>query len=171
MTFKYTGIGSREIDAKTRQRITRLAGWLSSRKAILRSGGAKGSDTSFDEGHDGEAEIFLPWNGYNGLWVDEKLRYRLVEDAHLQRRAEALMGKVMPLRGRPDSHVALFTRNCFQILGPSLNDPSDVVIYASRGSSGTQATVDLADYLEIPCFNILMRRDRIFLKDFLEKCL
>ena len=66
----YTGVGSR----KTPGAIFDLMGEIGRNLAIdgyvLRSGGASGADTAFEQGcdlHEGMKEIYLPWKGFSGI--------------------------------------------------------------------------------------------------------
>lgn len=64
----YTGIGSRTTPTHILQEMREMASELAAKGWTLRSGGAKGADTAFEEGCDvvnGEKEIYLPWKNFN----------------------------------------------------------------------------------------------------------
>ena len=64
----YTGVGSRDIPCQIAELIVLIASKMAQKGYILRSGGADGSDSKFEEGCDlvsGPKEIYLPWKGFN----------------------------------------------------------------------------------------------------------
>ena len=65
----YTGIGSRETPSHILQLMTSLARAFSDAGYYLRSGGAHGADSAFEEGAS-KSIIYLPWDGFNGRFVD-----------------------------------------------------------------------------------------------------
>ena len=62
----YTGIGSRKTPPFMCWVMTKLAQDLCAKQALLRSGGAGGADTAFEDGADWRKEVYLPWKGFNG---------------------------------------------------------------------------------------------------------
>src|SRR5215217_6010795 len=70
----YTGIGSRKTPRSVMNEMTEIARVLEEHGYILRSGGAGGADSAFEKGvkvHE-NAEIFLPWEGFEGRFIDNK---------------------------------------------------------------------------------------------------
>lgn len=71
MTYlTYTGIGSRNTPTHIQAIMRHIGAFLASEGWILRSGGANGADTAFEQGLDRVAlrprkEIYLPWVGFN----------------------------------------------------------------------------------------------------------
>src|SRR5690348_5431489 len=66
MSRYYAGVGSRETPPGMLVYFTRLAQFLGRDHGyILRSGGADGADTAFEQGASSK-QIFLPWKGFNG---------------------------------------------------------------------------------------------------------
>jgi hypothetical protein len=119
---------------------------------LLRSGGSPGEDTAFENGCDlagGRKEIYLPWRGFNRS--NSPLFNTPAE-------AMTIALRVHPgLRARSWRVCKLRARNVCQLLGNSLNEPSDVVIAWTEGgvTSGGSATVlQLAEERGIPVINL-----------------
>lgn len=147
----YAGIGSRKTPAPILQLMTNIARKLSNENYVLRSGGAEGADTAFDKGAI-KAEIFLPWNGFNGHYVDHE-RYFYVENHE----ADKFARKYHPNGSNLSSPVLkLMKRNCFQVLGPKLNDPADFILCWTEegsGKGGTGQAIRIANDYNIPVYD------------------
>ena len=114
-------------------------GWL------LRSGGAPGADTAFDKGAiaaGGAREIYLPWPSFcrdlreHGPDTDPAY---IVPDLAYHRelidRALYIASQYHPAwAGLEESHRKLMMRNGFQILGPDLQSPVQMVVCYAKGS-------------------------------------
>src|SRR5436305_1567732 len=65
----YAGVGSRKTPEDALERMRHYAARLAERGFILRSGGAPGADTAFEEGTKDfphhQRMIYLPWVGFN----------------------------------------------------------------------------------------------------------
>lgn len=168
--LKYAGIGSRqtppEVIASMVDGAEKLAvNWL------LRSGHAPGADQAFERGalnQRGKAEIFIPWDGFQGAhvrngyivpeWTDEIIA--IARRAHP--RWDFLSTAVKKLHAR----------NVCQILGKDLNDPVDCVIcwtpYGS-GSGGTGQAIRIATQRNIPVFDIALESNVKACIQFLQK--
>lgn len=124
----YTGIGSRETPKEIRERFTVLAGILAAQGWTLRSGGAPGADTAFEEGApENMRRIYLPWSGFSDRvhgqkgWVDPS---RAVPK-HIYQQAVDLASRLHPgWHNLKPAVKKLMTRNVFQVLGDDLNAPS-----------------------------------------------
>lgn len=156
--MKYAGIGSRSTPDYAMAMLTRIALRMSELDWTLRSGGADGADSAFELGAM-KREIYLPWNGFNGRidkigdcnWEGAK---HYVTEFHPNPKALS--------RGA----MLLMQRNTFQILGPQLDDPVDLVICWADGSKfdeelnvcdvagGTGQAVRIAYARGIPILNI-----------------
>lgn len=118
----------------------------------LRSGGADGSDTAFEEGANamgGPKEIYLPWEGFNGR--SSKL-YNISEEAM------SLAAAIHPAWDKlKQGAKKLHARNTYQVLGPHLNQPSRWLICWTEGGKeigGTRTAIVLAKQHKIPIWNL-----------------
>lgn len=188
MNKYYTGIGSRESPEEICNLMTEMAYKLASQGWTLRSGGAQGADQAFEEGwwkHHMErdiaemakprAQIFLPWNDFeNRHHGDGDGAYIVVKDQRLLEEANDIASVIHPAwnakRGDGTPVLSrgmktLHSRNCFQVLGETLDTPSRFVICYGlpEGRSvkgGTRTACELALNNEIPVFNLYKTEDR-----------
>ncbi|MFY0655349.1 MAG: hypothetical protein JXR12_01090 [Neptunomonas phycophila] len=137
MSKYFAGIGSRNTPSPILELMARITEELCAQGYILRSGGAKGADTAFQNGApEDQMEIYLDemhpkkqctdgW--YNVRYLDNlDDAIDLAEDHHP---AWNRLGK---------KAKALITRNTYQVLGMDLNTPSEFVIcWTPDGSEGT----------------------------------
>ena len=67
MKIFYTGVGNRDTPHEYLEKMTALASLLEKEGCILRSGGAEGADTAFENGVRSlyNKEIYLPWTFFN----------------------------------------------------------------------------------------------------------
>lgn len=146
----------------------------------LRSGAAQGADVWFEEGCDfvaGRKEIFLPWKGFNN---HPSPFYNITPEA-LALAEDVYGSKWQYLK---QGARKLMARNCYQILGQTLDDPVDFVICwtpdgaeteetRSRSTGGTGQAIALASRVGIPVFNLYNDRakDKVinFLSDNIAK--
>lgn len=156
----FAGIGSRETpdDIAAEQKKVALA--LATYGLILRSGGADGSDTNFEEAYlsiHGKMEIWLPWIGFNGRTYDKyfpkPLHYALAMTLH-------------PAWERlTRGPRALHARNTGQVLGDDLKTPVAFVLCwtkdgaqtekdITRNTGGTGTAIRLASRMNIPVINM-----------------
>ena len=153
-----TGVGSRDITVEEGDVLKLIAYTLGSKGYILRSGGAKGSDTSFEEEYIKRGlkkEIYLPWNGFNGLRRGGD--YYTINNP----KAEDIASNIHPYWDNLSQGAKkLHSRNTYQVLGASLDTPSNVLVccsdYDKYGDvkGGTRTAWMLAKEYGIPCFNI-----------------
>lgn len=148
----YTGIGARRTPEPTLELMRQLGQELSGRGWLLRSGGSPGADSAFEQGCDaghGAKEIFLPWPGFNGS--DSDL-------SEIPPEAFAIASRIHPsLPSRSWPIRRLRSRNVCQILGPRLDDPSDLVIAWTEGgelSGGSATVLQIAGERGIPVINL-----------------
>lgn len=118
-SIHYAGIGSRNTPSNVLSIMTKLARRLDELGFVLRSGGADGADSVFEDGSKNK-QIFLPWEGFNGRESEftspSSEAFRVAEIVHdgwryLKPGAQKLMA-----------------RNCHQILGADMRSPADFVI-------------------------------------------
>lgn len=123
----YTGIGSRATPPDILQQMTRVAIALAELGWVVRSGGAAGADTAFEQGSPIAGQrIFLPWAGFNGrrggIPLDTLDRAVIKQAGDLASRHHPAWNRLRPPVQR------LMTRNVFQVLGEDLNTPSTFVL-------------------------------------------
>ncbi len=162
MVMFYTGIGSKKTPPHIGEVITRLAELACARGYVLRSGGAPGADTFFEEGAGDQKEIYLPWEKFNG-------NPSPLHDKSIQTSCQAYQTaeRFHPAWSRLTWAVKkLMVRNVYQVLGSKMDAPSDFVLcwapikkLSSDGrildvEGGTGLAVRLAVYHEIPVYNL-----------------
>lgn len=155
MKAYYSGVGSRKalgnIDVEVA--IKKAAIRLADLGFILRSGGAVGPDTWFEEATIGtsmekDMEIYLP---KKEMFGHPSPLYTVCDDA--MRLASTIH------RRWDDSNDLirkLHARNCYQVLGQDLKTPSDFVVCYTPGGrpiGGTRTAIKLAEQNDIPVFN------------------
>lgn len=160
VSWSYAGIGSRRTPPDVLRRIRAVAARLAARGFSLRSGGADGADTAFEDGAAGSeraSEIFLPHAGFNG---------RTSVLSTPSEEAVAIASAVHPLWSKLGDKERLFhARNSHQVLGADLRTPVDFVVAwtadgaeceadRSRETGGTGQAIALADRWRIPVFNL-----------------
>lgn len=155
-TVFYTGIGARKTPDDVLVLMRKIARKLSENNLVVRSGGAKGADTAFEEGARDRVEIFAPWNGFNGKQQEYRIlpeAYRMAENYHPVWNYLSCAEKT------------LMARNIHELLGPNLDHPSEFVIcytldgcyrhkQRTRKTGGTGLAISAADDFNIPVFNL-----------------
>lgn len=155
---KYAGIGSRRTPPDILQVMIELAFTLAGDGWVLRSGHAEGADQAFEKGSDHQ-ELYLA-EDYN--------------------EASLLMAaKYHPSWAKCGEYARkLHARNCYQILGRTLDDPSRFVCcWTPDGSLGdtTQATggtgqaLRIAKAYKIPIFNLALAEHLSYVKKYLKE--
>lgn len=154
----YSGIGSRETPQHIQDTMRTVAAELGARGWLLRSGHAEGADIAFEQGaKDLSKEIYLPWPGFNGGRAGVG---GAIDPATLSTYAQARMyaQHFHPAWEKCSQGArALHTRNVYQILGQNLDTPVKCVVCWTKdgkSSGGTGQALRLAEYLEIPIFNL-----------------
>lgn len=162
--IKYAGVGSRACNATELGLIQKISQHVANRNWLLRSGGAKGADSAFEWGCQqalGHKEIFIPCSPFNGRQSGDMDVFNIPFDMDV---FETYVSKIHPNPQallQPKNRFALLahTRNVYQILGPNVDDPVDLVIYCANEhngvvAGGTATAVHLARSLEIPTYNL-----------------
>lgn len=142
----YSGIGSRNTPREIMIKMTEIASVLSRHNYILRSGGAPGADTAFEIGAKTRSQIFLPWENFNENKQGRvpPFNKELVEKYHPKSSSLS------------DAGWKFMSRNSYQVLGPSLNDPVEFVLCWTKdgkASGGTGQAMRIAKDYQIPIFN------------------
>ena len=168
----YTGVGSRETPAAVLDFMAAMAATLARRRWVLRSGGADGADTAFEDGAlsaGGSTEIFLPWADFNGhpsrlCSVDAQALSRA---AKMHRAWERLLPSVRKLHGR----------NVYQVLGRGLDKPSRFLVcwtpdgvvsgeHCTRATGGTGMAIRIASAENVPVLNLCRQETREMLEEW-----
>lgn len=163
----YTGIGSRDCPIWAKQLATMIAKHMDL-DWTLRSGGAIGMDTGFEEGSI-HKEIYLPWSGFNKRtdgFHDIVLTDATQEDAEEELYESGVCKAIYNL---PMHIRKLFARNVYQITGSNGEEHSAFVAYwaptdkKGNPTGGTSIAVNYAKALSIPTYNlnVLVERNAI----------
>ena len=155
-TAYYTGIGSRETPANVLGRMADIAHALAKQGYVLRSGGADGADSAFEQGCNkakGKKDIYIPWRNFNNRgW---NTRAGIVPDLEA---AREIVLRTHPAPERlSQGAMKLHCRNPYQILGEGLSTPSAFVIaYTKDGKlvGGTATALRLAQEHGVPVYNL-----------------
>ena len=142
----YAGIGSRETPADVMVRMTTIARRLAGLGYVLRSGGADGADTAFEDGAGQAKEIWVPWIGFR----DNPSTLTPVPDAF------PIAEKYHPnwQRCSPAARK-LHARNVHQVLGADLRTPVEFVLCWTKDggvSGGTGQAIRIALGMQIPVY-------------------
>lgn len=144
----YTGIGSRETPIELKPIINVITKLLYFRGYTLRSGGADGADSFFEEDIDIK-EIYLPWRSFNN---NRSSLYRMTDEGYyLAEQYHPVWNKLS------DAAKKLMVRNCYQVLGYDLQTPSDFIICWTKDgkdTGGTGQAIRLATACNIPVYNL-----------------
>ncbi|UKL14738.1 DprA-like DNA processing chain A [Stenotrophomonas phage C121] len=139
------------------EEMVNLAHHLALKGYTLRSGGADGADSAFEYGCDqgnGTKEIFIPWNGFSGRFMNERGIVVFNDPCH-----EKIASQFHPNWGACSKGAkALHTRNVAQILGESVSSKhTDFVVCWTKngsGAGGTGQAIRIARAHSIPVFDL-----------------
>jgi len=155
----YVGVGSRETPPDILKTMKKIGKALANYGWTLRSGGAKGADTAFEEGCDlakGLKEIYIPSDGFNG-----RSKYEVgvsVPAGPMLECAFALAEELHPTWASCSVYAKLLhARNGFQVMGKNLNTGADVVVcwtIDGRMAGGTGQALRIARKCKIPTVNL-----------------
>lgn len=163
MAKYYTGVGSRETPDDVLALMKEIAVKLAYEGYVLRSGGAPGADSAFEQGCDevlGEKRIYLPWRGFNGR---DSRHYRICNSALAMAEHFHPAWKNLTQGARK-----LHARNIYQVLGYSLESKSEfVVCWTPNGvaKGGTRTAILVAEKEKIDVFNLFKPSHRKYWKD------
>lgn len=151
----YAGIGSRKTPSNVLADMVEIGSRLAQMGLILRSGGAEGADTAFENGalrvQGSQTEIFVPWKGFRPLRGDI-----VMNDPRAREIAQTFYTSG-PWVSTSEGVKKLMSRNVHQILGKGLDDPVKfVVCWTQNGEAigGTGLALRLAESRNIPVFNL-----------------
>jgi len=134
----YTGVGARKTPINILEIMTAIAVKMASLGYILRSGGAKGADSAFEQGAGIQKTIFY------------------AKDTTYE--AEQIASQFHPAWERCNPYVRkLHGRNVFQILGADLKTPSQYCICWTPGginTGGTGMAISIAEAYGVTVVNL-----------------
>jgi hypothetical protein len=155
-----TIIGTREISDLEFNILKEVANFLHNEGFILRSGGAEGSDQAIMGLEN--IQVFLPWNGFNGLSYWDK-RHIVLKPKDFELAKEVVKIIHPAYEKLSQGALRLHCRNVSQIWGPELQDnptPSSIVVFCAsldlvgKVQGGTATAVNIALRKGIPTYNI-----------------
>lgn len=161
----YAGIGSREIPSNVHKLINKISKRLCEDGYTLRSGGANGADTAFEE-YSNRSNIYLPYDRFNGRIADNKNYFKI--DENTEDHYDALYSLKYhkygsSLTGAPKK---MMIRNYYQVCGHNklphssfiicwTKDGADgKVVTTTKETGGTGQAIRIATALDIPVFNL-----------------
>ena len=140
MNKLYCGIGARETPQDILELMTRVSKGLDRKRYVLRSGGAQGADKAFEAGvMPTRTEIMLASDTLP-VWTDVFTDFFHPNPSALK-----------------DYPRKLMNRNAMQILGRCGSRPVDFVVCWTKdgkASGGTGHALRIANYYNIPVFNL-----------------
>lgn len=171
----YTGVGSRETPDDILELMSKTAYKLASLGWTLRSGGAKGADSAFEEGSNkyylGAKEIYLPYDGFNKHWASHGQGNILVENPATLLTASIIASTIHPnwdavVNASNDFGFKAHSRNVFQVIGTDFSTPSKMLIAwtkltkAGEPMGGTATAINLAKRYGVEVFNLNKPEDK-----------
>lgn len=152
----YAGIGARETPQDVLKKMEDIGEALAKKGYTLRSGGAEGADSAFENGQNraaGPKEIFIPYEGFKGRSGKEKGVHVGVSKAALE-----MAAKYHPAWHKCDDRAQkLHGRNGYQMLGINLDKKAQVVVCFTKDGliqGGTGQALRIAKDLNIPAVNL-----------------
>ena len=147
--------------------MVRFGAAMARENILLRSGGANGADAAFEMGCDSEngpKQIFLPWRGFNN---NASKFYTAMDEAY------EIASRIHPAWDKcQQAAKKLHARNCHQILGPHLNDPSGLVVcWTPDGNvvGGTATAINLAEEHGIKILNMANPKELALVEEIIER--
>ena len=165
-----TIIGSRETPECVLDFMKDVAEWCASNSIIVRSGKAEGADAAAIYGCmeaynrytlNAEPEMYVPWPNFGNHSMTQRWDSVQGSNAKAYRIAES----IHPAWQRCSQGAQkLHTRNVCQILGKTLDKPSDLVLHwckerAGKPTGGTATAVNLAVKYKCTTLNLLNTTD------------
>jgi hypothetical protein len=165
----YAGIGSREIDSNTEDLLFRIGAALAKEGWTLYSGGASGSDFSFEKGCDKEKglkTIFLPWKNFGYKWNRQNCDSDIIGPTEKALELARNLAKEYPeeysglLKSESQGkewNWLFIARNMHQILGRKLLVPVNSVICYTKDAQdlgGTRWALRLARKYNVNIYNV-----------------
>lgn len=179
----YTGVGSRRTPTPILNVMRVLGRALAEQGWVLRSGGAAGADTAFEEGAlavDGSRlNIYLPWASFwrdapkQGptvlpSWCDVPTRFKNYEHS-----LPILVGVYPRYKRVSMGAQKLHRRNVYQVLGDDLATPSQFMIYWAEPTGdgvrgGTNTAFLLSQKYGVPTYNLYNESTLAYIVNLIE---
>ena len=155
MTYlPYTGIGSRDTPESILKKMGACSKRLKELGFTLRAGGAKGADSAFEQWGGVCAEIYLPYDGFQGKH-DNFINAQFLPNYN---QAVRMASEYHPNWAACNERARqMHTRNVYQILGKELDKPSLFVVCWTKdgkASGGTGQAMRIAKAYDVPIFNL-----------------
>lgn len=171
----YAGIGSRYITKEEEQLILNISSLLS-KKFVVYSGNAEGSDISFQKGSNNNCVVFLPWKTFNRSKynLENVLDYFIVNDAESIDSVKKYHPRYEMLN---NSATSLMARNYRQIMGHGEYPVVKFVLCCADPlrdrtvKGGTGQAVRIANDYNIPVINLRLRGWKYHLTDIVKEIL
>lgn len=150
------GIGSRETPQHILELFVKCGEYLAKNDWFLRSGGANGADSAWEEGFkEGKGHIFLPSSNFNNRNVGKihNLEYIV---PNFSKESEILAFFHHPAYEKLSQFAKkLMMRNGNQVLGENLCEPATcVVCWTKNGAGGTRQAISIAKAYDIPVLDL-----------------
>lgn len=161
MVLSYAGIGSRQTPPEVLRCMYALAYDLADDGWMLRSGGAAGADTYFEEGASAANEDLVDIFGSD--WGNGSTRARSIAQSVINALNHEDGESIPPLSRMKRVTQGLIARNMAIILGGELDDPcSFVICWTPNGElvGGTRYALKLAQQRSIPIYNYGIMSDK-----------
>jgi hypothetical protein len=142
----FAGVGSRETPEDILALMRQISLALYAQGYALSSGDAEGADRAFYDGalqsrwyYDLQARIYLAWDGVWDRYHDPKNFFYDATKFPTWETAHSMASEVHPAWDKCKRGAkAMHTRNVFQILGDTLNDPVKAIIYWAKPAGKTE---------------------------------
>lgn len=161
--FIYTGVGARNTPDNVLELMSRIGSKLAA-NWVLRSGHAEGADQAFEMGaanHNGKAEIYIPWKGFNSAPNSPVFH---VPSGAVADEAMNIASQFHPAWEKCSiGSRKLHTRNVFQVLGDNLDEPAHMLICWTKdgkGLGGTGMAINIAKEFNVPVFDLALEDHR-----------
>lgn len=164
----YTGVGSRETPEPIIALIYQISKKLDKMGFLLRSGGANGADSAFEQ-FSTRKEIFLPWDGFNGRQHDGESYFDYLQCPGWSV-AKASVDVFHPSpENLSKSGRSLMARNALQILGGDCKTLTNVVICWTKNGKevgGTSQAIRIARHKNVPILNLGDKKTEVFFRHY-----
>lgn len=160
MNKYFTGVGSQKTPGTMQATMRSIGRSLVANGYMLRSGHADGADKAFEASVGlTQKEIYLPWVGFNGARIGS-MGHIVLSDLPepIQAHAYQIAEEYHPNWGAcSDGAKKLLTRDVLEVLGSTLDNPSQFVVCWTpngSGSGGTGQAIRIANGYSIPVFDL-----------------